>query len=96
MPRRVQRIGDFNNNGGIITFPNNINVFANFKLVAAGPCLVAPHFKCPQDPKHCAAVTIPIPISGVFVNGMPVVAEHDFDTCRDIRVLGSSNVFIGP
>ncbi len=94
MPRRVQRQGDFNNNGGIITFPNNTNVFANFRLVAAGPCFITPHFKCPQQVQHCAALTIPI--SNVFVNGLPVVAELDRDTCGDTRVLGSSNVFIGP
>ncbi len=95
MPRRVQRIGDFNNNGGLIVMPNNTNVFANFKLVAAGPSLIAPHFKCPQDVRHCAAITIPLNIGNVFVNGMPVVAEMDTDSCGDMRVLGSSNVFVG-
>lgn len=94
MPRRVQRLGDFNNKGGIIIFPNNTNVFANSKLVAVGPSLVAPHFKCPVQVQHCAAVTIPI--SSVYVNGMRVVAQYDFDTCQDIRMLGSSNVFVGP
>ncbi len=87
-------MGDFNNKGGIIIFPNNINVFANFRLIAVGPSLVGPHFKCPAALQHCAAVTIPI--SSVYVNGMRVVAQYDFDTCQDIRVLGSYNVFVGP
>jgi hypothetical protein len=87
-------MGDANNRGGLITFPNNFNVFANSRLVAVGPSLVAPHPKCPVQLQHCAAVTIPI--SSVYINGLAVVAQHDFDTCFDIRVLGSSNVFVGP
>jgi len=97
MPRRVQRIGDFNTHGGAILFPMaNTNVFANFRLIANGFSLVAPHFKCPADPKHCAATTVPLGIGGVFINGLPIVAELDTDTCGDMRVLGSLNVFIGP
>lgn len=88
-------MADINNRGGLIVQPNNTNVFANFRLVACGPSLIAPHFKCPGDIKHCAALTIPINIGSVFINGLPVVAEFDFDTCGDIRVLGSSNVFVG-
>ncbi len=94
MPRLIQRMGDFNSKGGSITFPNNTNVFANLRLVAAGPALVAPHPPCPTKKKHCVAVTIPK--SNVFINGLPVVAEGDSDSCGDVRVLGSSDVFIGP
>jgi hypothetical protein len=88
-------MGDVNNRGGAIVMPNNFNVFANFKLVAAGPSIVAPHFKCPGDLRHCAALTLPFNIGKVFVNGMPVVAELDFDTCGDSRVIGSLNVYVG-
>ncbi len=90
----VQRLGDINMLGGAIVFPNQFGVLANFRPVAVGPALVAPHKGCPKKRRHCVAVTVPLTFS-VRAQFLPVVKDFDFDTCGDLRILGSFDVQVG-
>lgn len=87
----VQRQGDFNLRGGIITTGEG-SVRANGRPVATPASLVTPHPPCsPKMYKHCVAVT-----KGgsktVRANGKPIILTGDSDTCMDKRIGGSSNV----
>ena len=89
----VQRKGDPNGAGGIITGGDN-SVLINGRPIAAPGLTVTPHPNCgPKGPQHCAART-----SGgsrsVFVNGKPVLVTGNKDTCGHSRSSGSPNVFV--
>jgi uncharacterized Zn-binding protein involved in type VI secretion len=84
----VQRKGDFNYFGGLITKGDN-SVLANGRPVAYPNILVTPHPPCPRSPIHCAAVTRGGSPS-VFVNGRPLLTSGDKDLCGDSRFVSGS------
>lgn len=83
----VQRKGDANSRGGIVTSGID-SVRVNGKPIAVTGSLVTPH---PKGKPHSKAKT-----SGgagsVRVNGRPVLLTGNKDTCGDIRVGGSPDV----
>jgi uncharacterized Zn-binding protein involved in type VI secretion len=91
MPK-VQRKGDPNMFGGLITSGDN-SVLINGRPAATPNTPVTPHPPCsPKNPIHCVAVTR----GGspkVFVNKKPLLTSGDKDLCGDSRfVSGSPNV----
>jgi uncharacterized Zn-binding protein involved in type VI secretion len=91
MGRSVQRKGDANKKGGIITSGDS-SVLVNGRPIAVPNSKVAPHPKCsPKAPLHCIAKTTPS-AKTVRVNGKPLVLTGGKDTCGDARAGGSSNV----
>ena len=91
----VQRQGDPNSAGGIITSGVN-SVLVNGRPIAVRGLSVSPHPCCGQrgcPPTHCAAKTTSN--TTVFAGGRPVVVTGGIDSCSHIRVAGSNNVRIG-
>jgi len=87
----VQRKGDFNAGGGIITYGDN-SVLVNGRPVATPLTLVTPHLPCgPKKPEHCIAVTMG-GSKTVRVNGKPLILTGDKDLCGHVRTGGSQNV----
>lgn len=87
----VQRQGDFNSKGGIVTSGDG-SVRVNGRAVATPYTLVTPHPPCsPKKYIHCVAVTTG-GARTVRVNGKPVLLTGNKDTCGDKRAGGSPNV----
>ncbi|PCJ68195.1 MAG: hypothetical protein COA62_15640 [Rhodobiaceae bacterium] len=86
----IQRIGDSNSGGGAIVFTAQGKVYANGKLVSIDGSPVSAHGKN----VHAGPVTAN-GSNKVFVNGVPVNASGDADTCGHNRVGGSPNVNVG-
>jgi uncharacterized Zn-binding protein involved in type VI secretion len=92
----VQRVGDRNSAGGVITTGDN-TVLINGRAVAVQGSSVSPHPCCGRrgcPPTHCNAKT-QATTSTVFVNGKPVIFTDDKDTCGHPRVSGSADVIVG-
>jgi len=91
----VQRQGDPNSAGGIITLGVN-SVLVNGRPIAVTGLSVSAHPCCGQrgcPPTHCAART-----QGggtVFAGGRAVVVTGANDSCGHSRVAGSNNVRVG-
>lgn len=92
----VQRVGDRNSAGGVITTGDD-TVLINGRAVAIQGSSVSPHPCCGQrgcPPTHCNAKT-QATTSTVLVNGKPVIFTDDKDTCGHPRVSGSPDVIVG-
>lgn len=89
--KAVQRQGDFNLRGGIVTSGVG-SVRVNGRPIATPGTAVTPHPPCgPKAPQHCVAFTTG-GAKTVRVNGKPVLLTGNKDTCLDSRVGGSPNV----
>ena len=96
MGKAIQRVGDRNSAGGVITNGDN-TVLVNGRAVAIQGSSVSPHPCCGRrgcPPTHCNAKT-QATTSTVFVNGKPVIFTDDKDTCGHPRVSGSADVIVG-
>ena len=89
----AQRLGDFNNKGGII-MGGDSSVIINGRPAATPGLGVSPHPCCGAkgcSPLHCFCLT-----SGgsksVRVGGRPLLLTGDKDQCGDSRAGGSQNV----
>jgi uncharacterized Zn-binding protein involved in type VI secretion len=89
----VQRKGDPNSGGGIITTGDN-TVLVNNRPIATVGLLVSPHPPCPKGAIHCAARTSSRSQS-VRVNNKPVSMTGNKDTCGHARTGGSPDVRVG-
>lgn len=92
----VQRVGDRNSAGGVITTGDD-SVLINGRAVAIQGSAVSPHPCCGQrgcPPTHCNART-QTTNNTVLVNGRPLIFTDDKDTCGHPRVSGSPNVIVG-
>jgi uncharacterized Zn-binding protein involved in type VI secretion len=92
----VQRVGDRNSAGGVITNGDN-TVLVNGRAVAIQGSSVSPHPCCGRrgcPPTHCNAKT-QASTTTVFVNGKPIIFTDDKDTCGHPRVSGSADVSVG-
>ena len=91
----VQRQGDANSAGGVITGGNS-TVRINGRPVAVEGLSVTPHPCCGQKrcpPVHCNATTKGS--SSVKAGGKSVILTGDVDTCGHARAGGSDNVKVG-
>lgn len=86
----VQRKGDANGAGGIITSGDS-SVLINGRPAATPGLLVTPHPPCPKPATHCVALTTTGSRS-VRVNGKPLLLTGNKDTCGHSRSGGSPNV----
>ena len=84
----VQRKGDFNYFGGIITSGDN-SVLINGRPAAYPNIPVTPHPPCPKGKIHCVSVTRGGSPS-VFVNKKPLLTSGDKDLCGDSRFVSGS------
>jgi uncharacterized Zn-binding protein involved in type VI secretion len=92
----VQRVGDRNSAGGVITNGDG-SVLINGRAVAIQGASVSAHPCCGQKgcpPTHCNAKT-QANNSSVLVNGVPLVLTGDVDTCGHPRAGGSADVRVG-
>lgn len=89
--KKVQRVGDANDAGGVISASLQDFVYCNGKLVAVDGSPVTPHK--PFFPPHTGTVTAN-GSSFVFINGIPVNFETTADSCGHVRVDGSPDVFV--
>jgi len=85
----VQRNGDANNAGGVVS--SSGTVLANNKPVTVNGDSVSSH--APFIAPHVAAKTAN-GSTNVFVGGIGVNRTGDADTCTHTRAGGSSNVFV--
>jgi uncharacterized Zn-binding protein involved in type VI secretion len=90
----VQRQGDANSAGGVITIGNN-SVLVNGRPIATTGLPVSAHLPCPLIPTHCNAKTSVAIARSVLVNRRPVSITGDKDTCGHPRQGGSPNVNVG-
>lgn len=92
MPGRpVQRKGDANGGGGIVT-SGDASVKINGRPAAHPGTSVTPHPPCsPKRPLHCIAQTTGGSRT-VRVNGKPLLLTGNKDTCGHSRAGGSPNV----
>jgi uncharacterized Zn-binding protein involved in type VI secretion len=90
----VQRQGDPNSGGGVITSGDR-SVLVNGRPIATVGLLVSPHPPCPKGATHCAAKTSIGFGKSVRVNNKPVSITSDKDTCGHLRSGGSPNVKVG-
>jgi uncharacterized Zn-binding protein involved in type VI secretion len=91
----VQRQGDANSAGGVITGGNS-TVRVNGRPIAVDGLSVTPHPCCGRKgcpPIHCNATTKGS--SSVKAGGLSVIVSGDVDTCGHARSGGSSDVKIG-
>lgn len=86
----VQRQGDFNSKGGIVT-SGVASVRVNGRPIATTGASVTPHPPCPKSKSHCTAKTAG-GSKTVRVNGKPILLTGNKDTCGDARMGGSPNV----
>jgi uncharacterized Zn-binding protein involved in type VI secretion len=93
MPGFVQRVGDPNAGGGLIT-SGNFTVLVNGRPVATTGSAVSPHPPCPKGGVHCTAKVISSNFS-VLVGGKPIATTGDVDTCGHPRSTGSFTVIVG-
>jgi uncharacterized Zn-binding protein involved in type VI secretion len=90
----VQRMGDANSAGGVITSGDK-TVLVNKRPIATIGLSVSAHPPCPIVPKHCNAKTTIAIVRSVRVNKLPIISTGDNDTCSHMRVGGSPNVKVG-
>lgn len=91
MGRPVQRQGDANGAGGIVT-SGVTSVRINGRPAATPGSSVTPHPPCsPKKPTHCIARTTG-GAQTVRVNGKPLLLTGNKDTCGHARAGGSSDV----
>jgi uncharacterized Zn-binding protein involved in type VI secretion len=90
----VQRQGDPNSGGGIITGGDR-SVLVNGRPIATVGLGVSPHPPCPKGFSHCVARTSVAGGRSVRVNNKPVSITSDKDTCGHPRSSGSPNVKVG-
>lgn len=89
----VQRVGDANNLGGIITTTLQSNVFANNKLISVDGSTVSSH--PPNNGLHITAnCRTSAGSSNVFINNKKVTLTGRMDNCSHTRSGGSTNVFV--
>lgn len=91
MPGKVQRRGDPNTTGGLIT-GGDASVLVNGRPIAYPGIAVTPHPPCsPRNRIHCVAVTAAFSQGSrtVKVNGRGVVT-NDRDSCTHSRGIGGS------
>lgn len=87
----VQRKGDANGAGGIVTGGVG-SVLVNGRPVATPGLSVTPHPPCsPKNPIHCVARTTG-GSSSVRAEGRPILLTGNKDTCGHSRAGGSPNV----
>lgn len=91
MGRPVQRQGDANGAGGIVTGGVG-SVLINGRPVATPGLSVTPHPPCnPKSPMHCVAKTTG-GSGSVRAEGQPILLTGDSDTCGHSRAGGSADV----
>ena len=96
MGKSVQRVGDQNTAGGVITNGDD-TVLVNGRAVAIRGSSVSPHPCCGRKgcpPTHCNAKT-QTNNATVLVNGVPLIFTDDTDTCGHARANGSADVLVG-
>lgn len=87
----VQRQGDANGAGGVIT-SGIASVLVNGRPIATPGLSVTPHPPCnPKSPTHCTATTTG-GSGSVFAEGRPILLTSDTDTCGHTRAGGSADV----
>lgn len=96
MAKSIQRVGDRNTAGGVITKGDD-SVLINGRAVAIRGVSVSAHPCCGRKgcpPTHCNAKT-QTKNSTVLVNGVPLILTDDKDTCDHPRAGGSADVLVG-
>jgi len=88
----VQRNGDANTGGGIISSTAQSTVYANDKLISVNGSTVTTHGIYPNV--H-AGVTTANGSSTVFAGGIAINRTDDVDSCAHTRTGGSGDVFVG-
>ena len=88
----VQRNGDANTGGGIISSTTQSTVYANDKLISVNGSTVTTHGIYPNV--H-AGVTTANGSSTVFAGGIAINRTDDVDSCTHTRTGGSGDVFVG-
>lgn len=88
MSRSLQRIGDANSGGGIITSVPQSTVFLNGVAVAVDGSTGTSH-----PFRHNSWATRGT--GGVYIGNRHISRAGDADTCGHVRVGGSSNCFSG-
>ena len=91
----VQRLGDPNSAGGLITSGDS-SVRVNGRPIAVEETAVTPHQPCgrPGGQSHCNAKTRAT-VGSVKVNGKRVILSGSTDTCGHVRNGGSPDVRMG-
>lgn len=87
MSRDVHRVSDPNTAGGIVSSVLQDFVSCEGQLVAVDGSPVTPHF--PFFPPHVGTITAS-GASWFTINGIPVNAEGDADSCGHARDAGST------
>ena len=88
----VQRNGDANTGGGIISSTAQSTVYANDKLISVNGSTVATH---PAGAGVHAGATTANGSSTVFAGGIAINRTDDVDSCTHTRTGGSGDVFVG-
>jgi uncharacterized Zn-binding protein involved in type VI secretion len=88
----VQRNGDANTGGGIISSTTQSTVYANDKLISVNGSTVTTHG---VSPNVHAGVTTANGSSTVFAGGIAINRTDDVDSCTHTRTGGSGDVFVG-
>lgn len=92
--KRIQRLGDTNSGGGIITKIPQDFVFDEDLLISVNGSIGTGHGD-PDDHIHDAGVWQTSNGSDfVFIEDIPVNFEGNTDTCGDVRLNGSDYIFI--
>jgi len=87
---KIQRIGDANVAGGVITSVVQPYTYINGILVSVDGSPVSPHK--PFSVPHIAPTTAN-GSANLFIQGIPVNREGDADTCGHARADGSPDTF---
>ena len=87
----VQRNGDANTGGGIISSTAQSTVYANDKLISVNGSTVATH---PAGAGVHAGATTANGSSTVFAGGIAINRTDDVDSCTHTRTGGSGDVFV--
>lgn len=96
MGKSVQRVGDANAAGGVITGPGSPSVRMNGRAISLHGDSVSAHPCCGRrgcPPIHCYATTVASSTT-VRANGINIVLTGDVDTCGHPRVGGTADVGI--
>lgn len=90
-----QRMGDANSGGGVLTVMMVKKVFVNGRIKSVTFDQGTSHPPCPDNPIHCSGAWFTLHDNmTVFVEGLPAIVTGDIDSCGDVRIGGSENVFI--
>lgn len=96
MSRPAQRLNDSNSAGGSITSIPQGDVFANNLLISVNGSTGTPDSNALPGNPHDGGIWQTANGSGnVFAHSIPINFTDNPDTCDDVRVGGSSNVFLG-